>query len=231
MKSNTLVKYNQALCRRLRLKLILLLKNYKIKFIKLFKRLFDIFLISITMPVTLPFLILVGVLIRLDSKGNVLFSQKRVGQNGKLFDFYKFRSMYSNAEEVKKELENKNESSDGVIFKIKNDPRITRVGKYLRKYSIDELPQLYNVLIGDMTLVGPRPPVPKEVSLYKLKDHKRLEVTPGITCLWQVSGRSDIPFNKQVLLDLEYIESSGTIYDLRILLRTIPAVVFGKGAY
>jgi lipopolysaccharide/colanic/teichoic acid biosynthesis glycosyltransferase len=124
-----------------------------------------------------------------------------------------------------------NESKDGVIFKMKRDPRITRVGRVIRKFSIDELPQLFNVLIGDMSLVGPRPPLPKEVAQYTLEERKRLHVIPGITCIWQVSGRSDIPFRQQVELDKEYIKSRSLWKDFVILLRTIPAVLTGKGAY
>lgn len=119
----------------------------------------------------------------------------------------------------------------GVLFKMKEDPRITRIGKFIRKYSIDELPQFWNVLIGDMSLVGPRPPVISEVDQYSVADRRRLEVKPGITCLWQVSGRSEIPFDEQVELDVDYIESQGLLNDLRILLKTIPAVLMGKGSY
>ena len=132
------------------------------------------------------------------------------------------------SDEQRKQL---NESKDGVIFKMKEDPRVTGVGRFIRKFSIDELPQLFNVLIGDMSLVGPRPPLPKEVALYTLEERKRLHVTPGITCIWQVSGRSDIPFKQQVELDKEYIKSRSFWKDIGILLKTIPAVFTGKGAY
>ena len=124
-----------------------------------------------------------------------------------------------------------NESKDGVIFKMKNDPRVTPIGKFIRRFSIDELPQLINVLKGDMSLVGPRPPLPREVAEYTLEDRKRLHVRPGITCLWQIKGRSEIPFRQQVQLDLEYIRSQGLKNDLIILLKTIPAVISGRGAY
>jgi lipopolysaccharide/colanic/teichoic acid biosynthesis glycosyltransferase len=126
---------------------------------------------------------------------------------------------------------NKNESKDGVIFKMKDDPRITKVGRFLRRTSLDELPQLWNVFIGDMSLVGPRPPVPSEVAEYTLEDRKRLDVIPGITCLWQIKGRSEIPFNEQVQLDKEYILAPGIWKDLVILFKTIPAILSGKGAY
>ena len=124
-----------------------------------------------------------------------------------------------------------NEMSGGVTFKMKDDPRVTKVGRFIRRASIDELPQLWNVLVGDMSLVGPRPPVPKEVAEYTLSDRRRLEVTPGITCIWQVSGRSSIPFPQQVELDVAYIESQSFLLDVLLLLRTIPAVLLGKGAY
>ena len=139
--------------------------------------------------------------------------------------------MYVDAEERKKELLSLNQSKDGVIFKMKDDPRITPIGRILRKTSMDELPQFLNVLFGDMSLVGPRPPVPSEVAEYSIEARKRLNVRPGLTCLWQVSGRSDIPFNEQVSLDKQYISSRGLKSDLLILLRTIPAIISGKGAY
>lgn len=132
---------------------------------------------------------------------------------------------------MKAQLMQHNESKDGVLFKMKKDPRITRVGRFIRKFSIDELPQLFNVLIGDMSLVGPRPATPDEVAQYTLEQRKRLHVVPGITCIWQISGRSEIPFEKQVQLDIEYIKSTNVLSDLVILLKTIPAVLSGKGAY
>jgi lipopolysaccharide/colanic/teichoic acid biosynthesis glycosyltransferase len=144
---------------------------------------------------------------------------------------WKFRSMYTDAEERKKELMARNEMAGGVLFKMKDDPRVTRVGRVIRKTSIDELPQLWNVLKGDMSLVGPRPPVPQEVDEYSLSDRRRLEVIPGITCIWQVSGRSDIPFDQQVELDVQYIQSQSFWTDIKILLKTVPALLFGTGAY
>ena len=135
------------------------------------------------------------------------------------------------AEALKESLAAQNESKDGVIFKMKDDPRITKVGRFLRRTSLDELPQLWNVFIGDMSLVGPRPPVPKEVQEYTLEDRKRLDVIPGITCLWQIGGRSDIPFKEQVRLDKDYILSQSVWKDLAILLKTVPAIIGGKGAY
>jgi lipopolysaccharide/colanic/teichoic acid biosynthesis glycosyltransferase len=144
---------------------------------------------------------------------------------------FKFRSMRVDAEQRLKELLAKNQHATGVTFKIKNDPRITRIGHFIRKFSLDELPQFYNVLIGDMSLVGPRPPVPREVALYSLADRRRLAITPGITCIWQVSGRSEIDFPGQVQLDVRYIESRSLWQDIKILCKTIPAVLSGSGAY
>ena len=169
--------------------------------------------------------------IRLESPGPVIFKQKRIGRDGRPFNFYKFRSMYIDAEQRRQELLKANESKDGVIFKMQKDPRVTRFGRFIRKFSIDELPQLFNVVVGDMSLVGPRPPLPSEVAEYTLEDRKRLTVKPGITCIWQVSGRSDIPFRQQVALDKEYIMSRSLWRDLWILLKTVPAVLTGKGAY
>jgi lipopolysaccharide/colanic/teichoic acid biosynthesis glycosyltransferase len=139
--------------------------------------------------------------------------------------------MYADAEARKAELLARNEMQGGVLFKMRDDPRVTRVGRFIRKTSIDELPQLWNVFKGDMSLVGPRPPVPSEVNEYSLADRRRLEVIPGITCIWQVSGRSEIPFEQQVELDVEYIQSQSVWMDIKLLLKTIPALLLGKGAY
>ena len=195
------------------------------------KRLLDIVLSFLLLILFAPVFLLVALLIRLDSAGQIFFKQTRVGKWGKLFSMWKFRSMYVDAEARKAELERRNEMSGGITFKMKGDPRITRVGRYIRKGSIDELPQLWNVLRGDMSLVGPRPPVPREVAAYTLEDRRRLEVIPGITCIWQVSGRSDIPFKQQVELDAQYIESQSLWLDVVLLLKTIPAVLLGRGAY
>lgn len=195
------------------------------------KRYFD-FLVSLFGIILLsPCLVLVAILIKLDSKGPIIYQQIRVGQYGRHFNFLKFRSMCFNADTLKKDLLKFNESADGVLFKMKDDPRITRVGRFIRKFSIDELPQLFNVLVGDMSLVGPRPPLPAEVKKYTLEDRKRLNVCPGITCIWQTSGRSETTFQEQVELDKEYIASKGLLQDLWILLKTIPAVFIGRGAY
>lgn len=195
------------------------------------KRFFDIVLSLLALIVLAPLFLLIAVIIKMTSRGPVFFVQERVGYYGRSFLFYKFRSMYVDAEARKRALMELNESKDGVIFKMKNDPRITPVGRILRKTSMDELPQLLNVLLGDMSLVGPRPPLPAEVQQYSLDDRKRLNVKPGITCIWQVSGRSDIPFKKQVELDKEYIQSQSLWNDLIVLLRTIPAILSGRGAY
>jgi len=178
-----------------------------------------------------PVFIGIAAAVKFTSPGPVIFSQTRVGRYGRHFKFYKFRSMYIDAEARKAALMSQNESKDGVIFKMKNDPRITRVGKFLRRTSLDELPQLWNVFIGDMSLVGPRPPVPDEVAEYTLEDRKRLDVIPGITCLWQINGRSEIPFHEQVRLDKEYIQAPGIWKDIIILAKTVPAILGGKGAY
>ncbi|MBC8193568.1 MAG: sugar transferase [FCB group bacterium] len=160
----------------------------------------------------------------------LFYNQTRVGKYGRLFKMFKFRSMFNNADEIKASLSS-DEMTGGVIFKMKQDPRITRTGRIIRKLSIDELPQMWNVLKGDLSLVGPRPPVPSEVAEYTEWDRKRLEVTPGLTCTWQVSGRSDLDFNQQAHLDLDYIKKKSFLEDLKLLLRTIPAVLSGKGAY
>ena len=195
------------------------------------KRILDI-IVSLTMILfLLPLFIVVAILIKIESKGGIIHRQIRVGKDGRHFIFYKFRSMFIDAEARKQQILDKNDSSDGVIFKMKNDPRITRIGRFIRKYSIDELPQLFNVLEGSMSLVGPRPPLPMEVAQYTLDERKRLHIKPGITCIWQVSGRSDIPYKKQDQLDEQYIKNHGLFMDIVILLKTIPAILTGKGAY
>lgn len=198
---------------------------------RIFKRGMDICGSLAAIVMLMPVFIVVAVWLKLDSPGPLFFRQIRIGLHGRPFYFYKFRSMYIDSEARRLALEKENESRDGVIFKMKNDPRITRCGRFIRKYSIDEAPQFINVLLGDMSLVGPRPPLPSEVAQYSLDDRKRLEVLPGITCIWQVSGRSDIPFREQVVLDREYIRGQGFWKDVLILFKTIPAVITGKGAY
>ncbi len=195
------------------------------------KRLMDIVFSALGMVLLSPVYLAIALAVKLSSSGPVFFVQTRVGRYGRHFRFYKFRSMRQDAEAQKAALMDRNESKDGVIFKMKDDPRITKVGRFLRRTSLDELPQLWNVFIGDMSLVGPRPPVPSEVQEYTLEDRKRLDVIPGITCLWQIKGRSEIPFNEQVRLDKEYILAPSVWKDISILLKTIPAILGGKGAY
>jgi exopolysaccharide biosynthesis polyprenyl glycosylphosphotransferase len=178
-----------------------------------------------------PVFLVIAICIKLEDGGPIFFPQVRVGRHGREFRMFKFRSMRVDAEQRLQELLAKNQHQHGITFKIKDDPRITRVGRFIRKYSLDELPQFYNVLTGDMSLVGPRPPVPREVAQYSLADRRRLAVMPGITCIWQVSGRAEIDFPGQVQLDVRYIESRSLWQDLKILLRTIPAVFAGTGAY
>lgn len=195
------------------------------------KRLFDMVVSATILFFLSPLFLLVILLIRLDSKGPIFFTQTRTGKQSRLFKMWKFRSMYVDAEERKAELMKKNEMQGGVLFKMKNDPRITPVGRFLRKFSIDELPQLWNVLCGDMSLVGPRPPLPIEVAQYTPYQRGRLTVMPGITCIWQVSGRSETPFPQQVEMDLEYINNQSFWNDIALLLKTIPAVLKARGAY
>jgi len=177
-----------------------------------------------------PVFALIAAAIKIESRGPVLFRQLRVGKDHKPFYCLKFRSMSADAEKRKDEIAHLNEV-DGPVFKIKHDPRVTRVGRLLRKLSLDELPQLINVLRGEMTLVGPRPPLPREVEQYEDWMLRRLDVTPGITCIWQISGRSDTNFEQWMRMDLDYIASRSISRDIAILIRTIPAVLFGRGAY
>ena len=209
----------------------MLVWHITIRFSLTFKRVMDIVLSLIALLLGSPVFIITALLVKCTSPGPIIFSQVRVGKFGRHFKFYKFRSMYIDAEARKAELLKHNESKDGVIFKMKHDPRITPVGRFIRKFSIDELPQLFNVFLGDMSLVGPRPPLPQEVRTYSLEERKRLNITPGITCLWQVSGRSELPFSKQIALDKEYIASRSAWKDFLILLKTIPAILTGKGAW
>ncbi|MDP3850170.1 MAG: sugar transferase [Luteolibacter sp.] len=195
----------------------------------LLKRLIDAALALVVLAILFPLLLVVAILIKLTSPGPVLFVQKRVGMNQRQFKLYKFRSMVANAEERKSDLLHLNER-DGPAFKIGNDPRITRIGRFIRKTSIDELPQLFNVLSGEMSLVGPRPPLPEEVKKYEWMFRKRLCVKPGITCIWQISGRNDVSFDRWMQMDHEYIENWSILLDLQILVKTIPAVLFSRGA-
>jgi lipopolysaccharide/colanic/teichoic acid biosynthesis glycosyltransferase len=179
----------------------------------------------------LPLFAFVALLIKLTDGGPVLFWQTRVGRWGREFAFPKFRSMVVHAESLKAALMHQNDHKVGVTFKMRKDPRVTWIGRILRKLSIDELPQLWCVLKGDMSLVGPRPPIPQEVARYTLAERKRLDAVPGLTCIWQVSGRGNLPFPRQVELDVQYIQQQSLSLDLQLLWRTIPAVLSGKGAY
>jgi lipopolysaccharide/colanic/teichoic acid biosynthesis glycosyltransferase len=194
------------------------------------KRLADIVLSALLLVGLLPLFLLIALAVKLEDGGPVFFAQTRVGRFGRPFRMFKVRSMCVDAEVRLRELLARNQHREGVTFKLKDDPRITRVGRWLRKLSLDELPQLFNVFLGDMSLVGPRPPVPREVAKYTLSDRRRLAIKPGITCIWQVSGRSEIDFSGQVKLDVRYIESQSFWLDLKLLARTLPAVISGRGA-
>lgn len=195
------------------------------------KRALDVAVSSAVLVGLAPLFLLLALLIKLEDGGPVFFRQTRVGKHGRKFRMFKFRSMCLDAEQKLRELQAQNHHATGVTFKIRRDPRITRVGRWLRKLSLDELPQFYNVLRGEMSVVGPRPPVPGEVAKYSLADRRRLAVKPGITCIWQVSGRAEIDFPGQVRLDVNYIERQSLAEDVRILFKTVPAVISGKGAY
>lgn len=172
---------------------------------------------------------MIAALIKLTSPGPVLFAQTRAGLNGRPFRLYKFRSMIQGAEKLQDKLQDRNEMS-GPVFKIANDPRLTRVGRFLRRTSLDELPQLWNVLRGDISLVGPRPLPAYEVKKFKLREQRRLSVMPGITCLWQISGRNEVGFDEWMRLDMRYIDTWSLWLDIKILLLTIPAVLVQRGA-
>jgi lipopolysaccharide/colanic/teichoic acid biosynthesis glycosyltransferase len=194
------------------------------------KRLSDAVISLAGILLTLPLLVAIAVLIRLDSPGPVLFRQQRLGKDLQPFTMLKFRTMYVDREELPPELRAQNEST-GPLFKMRADPRITRVGRVLRRTSLDELPQLLNILGGQMSLVGPRPPLPRELAGFDEVQRQRLRVLPGLTGLWQVSGRSNLPFEEMVRLDLRYIEQRSLLTDASIMLKTVPSVLFGRGAY
>ena len=194
------------------------------------RRALDVLVSAAALLLLLPVLALLALLIRLDSPGPILFVQTRVGRHGRHFPVFKFRSMFTNAEERLHTVLAANERS-GPVFKIKRDPRITRTGRWLRRCSVDEVPQLLNVLRGEMSLVGPRPALPREVALYTPEQADRLSVLPGLTGLWQVSGRATLSWEESVALDLEYVRRQSAWLNLVILLRTIPAVLTGHGAY
>ena len=194
------------------------------------KRVIDVVCSFLGVLVLSPLFIIIAIIIKSTSKGPVFFSQKRVGKNGREFDMYKFRSMVVNAEELKEKLAAQNEMS-GPMFKMKDDPRVTKVGKFIRKTSIDELPQLWNVLKGDMSLVGPRPSLPKEVAQFEEWMYKRLEVKPGLTCIWQVSGRNNIDFEDWMKLDIKYVEEKNLWIDIKLILKTAGVLFGDKNAH
>ena len=194
------------------------------------KRIMDITVSALALILLAPLFIIIGILIKIDSRGPIFFVQERVGYNKRRFEFYKFRTMTSDAEERQAELEHLNVLS-GPVFKIKDDPRVTKIGKILRKTSMDELPQLFNVLKGDMSLVGPRPlPIRDYKRFEKNWQKRRFSIRPGLTCLWQIQGRNELSFEKWIELDMEYIDHWSLLLDLRILVKTIPAVFRGTGA-
>ncbi|MDQ6773464.1 MAG: sugar transferase [Candidatus Dormibacteraeota bacterium] len=194
------------------------------------KRALDIFLALVGIAATLPLWIAIAIAIKIESRGPIFFVQKRVGRNMSPFPFIKFRSMHTDAEERRQQLLHLNQVS-GPVFKIRRDPRVTRVGRILRRSSLDELPQLINVLRGEMSVVGPRPPTPNEVAKYRPVDMIRLSIRPGLTCWWQIRGRSDVDFDTWMEYDREYVSGISLVTDLRIILGTFTAVLSGRGAY
>ncbi|MFW7363540.1 sugar transferase [Vagococcus fluvialis] len=195
------------------------------------KRLFDIVGSGLGLILFSPVFLVLYILMKIENvKAPFFFSQNRVGKNQKIFKMYKIRSMCPDAEEKLEDLLSFNEI-EGAMFKMKEDPRVTKIGKFIRKYSIDELPQLWNVLRGDMSLVGPRPPLPREVKEYSSEELNRLLVKPGCTGLWQISGRNDVGFSEMVTLDIEYINNQSTLYDLKIILKTFIVVIKPNNAY
>ena len=201
-----------------------------LKFYEICKRGIDIIGAGSGLLLLSPVIAIVSCAVKFTSKGPIFFSQKRVGKNGQLFDMYKFRSMVVNAEELKEKLANQNEMS-GPMFKMKDDPRVTKVGKFIRKTSLDELPQLWNVLKGDMSLVGPRPSLPKEVKQFEKWMYKRLTVKPGLTCYWQVSGRNNIDFEDWMKLDISYVEDRNLWIDIKLIFKTVLVLFGDKNAH
>jgi lipopolysaccharide/colanic/teichoic acid biosynthesis glycosyltransferase len=223
---------NSPFINRLRARYVRWAWWWKTRSLLVLKRALDIAAVVPALLILSPLFAAVAIAIKLHDGGPVLFWQRRVGRDGREFAFPKFRSMCVDAEAVRAKIEAANQhGADGVTFKMKRDPRITPVGRLIRRTSVDELPQLWCVLKGEMSLVGPRPPIPKEVARYSLADRARLSVTPGLTCIWQVSGRSEIPFPEQVRMDVRYIHEQSLAKDVKLLLATVPAVIRGKGAY
>ncbi len=192
------------------------------------KSTFDFFFSFAVILLISPVFLMISIAIKFEDGGSVFFIQERVGLNGRRFSIFKFRTMVANAEALKVSLQGQNEQA-GPVFKITNDPRVTRIGRFLRKTSFDELPQFFNVILGDMSVVGPRPPIPSEVEQYKLWQKRRLSVKPGITCIWQVSGRNNISFEDWVKLDLEYIDNWSATRDAVLILKTIKVIFTGTG--
>jgi lipopolysaccharide/colanic/teichoic acid biosynthesis glycosyltransferase len=204
----------------------------KVSSVRVVKRTLDICVVLPALLLLLPLFLVVALCIRLYDGGPVLYWQKRVGLRGREFAFPKIRSMCVDSDAMRAKVAAMNQhGAEGVTFKMKRDPRITPTGRVIRRFSIDELPQLWCVLTGQMTLVGPRPPMPAEVAKYSLRDRERLSVVPGLTCFWQVNGRSEIPFDQQVEMDIDYIHQRSLWTDIKVLFKTIPAVIFGRGAY
>lgn len=199
-------------------------------FYEVIKRVIDVVCSFVGVLVLSPLFVVIAIIIKFTSKGPVFFSQKRVGRDGKEFKMYKFRSMVVNAEELKEKLAAQNEMS-GPMFKMKDDPRVTKVGKFIRKTSIDELPQLFNVLKGDMSLVGPRPSLPKEVAQFEDWMYRRLEVKPGLTCYWQVSGRNNIDFEDWMKLDIKYVDERNLWIDIKLIFKTVGVLFGDKNAH
>lgn len=200
-----------------------------LRFYQIFKRIMDVVCSLLGLIILSPLFLIVALLIKLESQGPVFFSQQRIGINGTTFNMYKFRSMVINAEELKKQLIDKNEMT-GPMFKIKDDPRVTKVGKFIRRTSIDELPQLINVLRGEMSLVGPRPSLPDEVMKFEDWMMTRLYVKPGLTCYWQVSGRNDIAFEDWMKLDIKYVKERNTLLDIKLIIKTACLLLGDKHA-
>ncbi len=194
------------------------------------KRIIDLFGALAGLVLAMPLMLITAIAIKLESRGPILFRHGRLGRDGRPFVMFKFRSMCQEASVLQAQLVSQN-GVPGPVFKIRADPRITRIGHLIRKYSLDELPQLWNVLRGEMSLVGPRPPIPDEVTRYHPWQRERLAVKPGLTCTWQVSGRSDIPFDEWMQMDIEYVRTRSLLMDLKLLLLTVPAVISARGAY
>lgn len=194
------------------------------------KRVFDFLAATCGIIVLSPLMIIIAILIKFEDHGPIFYKQKRIGQNGKAFEMYKFRSMFVNADQMLAELKEQNDV-DGPMFKMKDDPRITKIGHFIRKHSLDELPQFLNVIKGEMSLVGPRPPLPSEVAEYSEYDKQRLYVTPGCTGLWQATERNEVGFNEMVRLDIQYIQRASFMFDLWIIWKTIGIVIKPNGSY